>query len=147
MNFVCSTARVMLATPFILSGIDAITRPQTHRARIRELFTLFEKANISLPAVKDENLDSLTRTTGVAMTLAGGTFTFAKFPYLSAFTLTALQIPVAFANHPFWNNDGQKRRQDFLALASTGGLLGGVFLAAHVAKTVSRLKRLALIGN
>lgn len=129
MHLIRTLARPMLAAPFILAGLDAMTHPEAHRARIANLSTLAEKVGIPLPQGKQ--LDTITRSTGLAMTLAGTTLATSKFPRLSAAALGALQIPVALANNPFWKSQGEKQRQDLLGFVGAAGLIGGAIIAAY----------------
>lgn len=129
MHLIRAFARPLLAAPFILAGLDAATKPETHRARIANLNSLAEKVGLSLP--QGTQLDPLTRSTGIVMTLAGTAFATSKLPRLSAALLGALQIPVALANNPFWQSEGAQRRADLLGLASAAGLVGGAVIAAY----------------
>ncbi|MDR6939960.1 DoxX family protein [Arcanobacterium hippocoleae] len=129
MKFMRKIARPMLAAPFAIAGIDAALYPRAHRARIENLCKLAQKAGINTPA--PEQLDTLTKASGTAMTLAASALACAKFPRLSAAALAALQIPVAFANHPFWLHSGDTRRKDLIGFAGAIGLVGGAIIAAY----------------
>ena len=120
-------ARPLLATPFIVSGVDALVRPASHRERAETLTPLAEKAGYP---VSTKQVDLATRAFGLSNILCGAALATGKMPRTSALVLAATQLPVAVANNPVWLHKGAERRKDLAGLTASAGLLGGVLLAA-----------------
>ncbi|MCI7551600.1 MAG: DoxX family protein [Actinomycetaceae bacterium] len=128
MNLLRSIARPLLATPFIVAGVDALRHPEQHRARAREIYSLVERFGVQAP--DDETTDLITRGTGGAVALAGAALATSKAPRLASLVLGTAPIPIALANNPFWIHKGPQRRADLVNLASALGLVGGALIAA-----------------
>ena len=127
MSILRALARPLLATPFIVSGIDALIRPANHRERAENVAPLLDKAGYPLT---EKQMDHATRALGLTNVLCGAALAVGKFPRFSALVLAATEVPVALANNPVWLHTGPARRKDLLALTEAAGLLGGVLLAA-----------------
>ncbi len=127
MSILRALARPLLATPFIVSGIDALIRPANHRERAENVAPLLDKAGYPLT---EKQMDRATRALGLTNVLCGAALAVGKFPRFSALVLATTEVPVALANNPVWLHKGAERRQDLLRLAESAGLLGGVLLAA-----------------
>lgn len=127
MSILRALARPLLATPFIVSGTDALIRPANHRERAANVTPLLDKAGYPLT---EKQIDRATRVLGLTNVLCGAALAVGKFPRFSALVLAATEAPVALANHPVWLHNGPERRKDLLALTESAGLLGGVLLAA-----------------
>ncbi len=127
MSILRALARPLLATPFIVSGVDALVRPASHRDRAEVLTPLAEKAGYP---VSTKQVDLATRALGLTNVLCGAALATGKMPRSGAAILVVTQLPVAIANNPVWLHKGAERRQDLLGLTSSAGLLGGVMLAA-----------------
>ncbi|MFT3943559.1 MAG: DoxX family protein [Ancrocorticia sp.] len=127
MSILRALARPLLATPFVVSGIDALIRPANHRERAENVAPLLDKAGYPLT---EKQMDRATRALGLTNVLCGAALAVGKFPRFSALVLAATEVPVALANNPVWLHKGAERRKDLLRLTEAAGLLGGVLLAA-----------------
>ncbi len=127
MSILRALARPLLATPFLVSGMDALVRPASHRERAETLTRLAEKAGYP---VTTKQVDRATRALGLSNILCGAALATGKMPRTSAAILAVTQVPVSIANNPVWLHKGTERRKDLLGLTSAAGLLGGVLLAA-----------------
>lgn len=129
MNLMRILARPMLAAPFIVAGIDAVSWPEAHRERAAKLFNLAEKCGLRFD-FSPSFTDTITRSTGAMMTVCGCLLALGKMPRMSAAMLAALQVPLALSNYPFWEKEGAEKRADLVGFAGAAGLAGGAILAA-----------------
>lgn len=120
-------ARPLLAAPFIASGIDALRRPESHRATANRVFNFLSE--LGLPPLQ-EQADLITRISGGVMTAAGLALATSRSPRLAAFALAAMQGPLAVAKNPFWQHDGDRRLNEINQLITALGLVGGAFIAS-----------------
>ena len=127
MSILRALARPLLATPFIVSGVDALIRPANHRERAENVAPLLDKAGYPL---SDKQMDRATRILGLTNVLCGAALAVGKVPRAAALLLSGIEVPVALANNPVWLHKGPARRKDILGLTESAGLLGGVMLAA-----------------
>ncbi len=127
MSILRALARPLLATPFIVSGLDALIRPVNHRERAENVAPLLDKAGYPL---SEKQMDRATRVLGLTNVLCGSALAVGKFPRAAALLLSGIEVPVALANNPLWLHSGPERRKDLLELTQSAGLLGGVLLAA-----------------
>lgn len=127
MSILRALARPLLATPFAISGVDALARPAGHRERARVMEPMADKAGIELT---DNTIDLATRALGLTQILGAAGLATGKFPRLCAAVLAVVQLPLALANNPVWLHKGAERRADLAGLATSAGLMGGLGLAA-----------------
>ncbi|MDO5025464.1 MAG: DoxX family protein [Trueperella sp.] len=120
-------ARPLLAAPFIASGIDALLRPAGHRATAKRVSDFLTE--LGLPALEPQ-AELITRISGGLMTAAGLALATSRTPRLAAFALALMQGPLALANNPFWDHDGDQRTKELNQLISALGLVGGAVIAA-----------------
>ncbi|QRV02478.1 DoxX family protein [Arcanobacterium phocisimile] len=135
MTILNKLARPLLATPFILSGIDAVTKPQGHREPARKLWALAQKAGLDkklgISEPTDTALDLVTRASGAVVTLAGLQLARSRTPRSAALLLGVTQIPLALANNPVWEKKPMAaRKKDISGLLSAAGLIGGALIAS-----------------
>ncbi|MFC5369740.1 DoxX family protein [Arcanobacterium bovis] len=128
MSVLRKIARPMLAAPFVLAGLDAAIRPDTHRERAQKIYNLAQQFGVKAPSA--EVTDAVTRGTGIAMVSCGLALARSRAPRISAALLGFMNVPLALANNPFWEHRGEEQRQDFLNLASAAGLIGGALIAS-----------------
>lgn len=116
----------MLASYFILDGVDAVRHPEEHAAKFQKVQPLLEKAGV--PPVLSSDAVMLSRISGVASAVAGLCLATGRKPRLAALTLAALNIPVTVINNPVWTAESKADRKEkvrglFRGLAIGGGLL------------------------
>jgi uncharacterized membrane protein YphA (DoxX/SURF4 family) len=117
----------MLASVFVLSGIDALRDPERRAEGAGKVAPMVRRLVPQLPA----DTVALVRING-AVQLAGGLLLGAGvFPRLSAAALAATLVPTTLARHRFWEEtDPVLRRLQRQHFMKNVGLLGGLLLAA-----------------
>ncbi len=120
-------ARPMLASIFIVGGLDAVRNPDS-KVKSAEVVTrpLAEK----VPAL-DQDTRDLVRLNGLVQVGAGLLLATGRFRRLAALVLLGSVIPTTYAGHRFWEEvDEATRTQQLLQLCKNLGLAGGLILAA-----------------
>ena len=131
MNILRVFARPMLATSFVLDGIDALTRPARHVERFERVSPLLERAG--LPPVLASDARILTRACGAVSVAAGLGLATSRAPRTCAAVLAALNLPLTLINNPVWAVKGGQARKEALSGLARGGAVGaGLLLAAVV---------------
>ena len=129
MNILRAFARPMLATSFVLDGIDALTRPARHVERFEKVSPLLERAG--LPPVLTADARMLTRACGAVSVAAGLGLATGRAPRTCAAVLAALNVPFTLINNPVWAVSGKEARKQALSGLARGGAVGaGLLLAA-----------------
>jgi putative oxidoreductase len=123
-------ARPMLASMFVMGGIDALTHaagkvPKAEKVTER-VPTLAEKIAPGLPVPTDPA--TLIRINGGVQVLAGLALATGRAPRTSALVLAATLAPTTYAGHPFWEEKDKgaraaQRIQFFKNISMMGGLL------------------------
>lgn len=125
MTFVRRLARPMLASMFLVGGVDQVKHPgrkaETAGPVVERL-----APRLGLP----QDTEMLVRANGVAMVGAGTMLALGWFPRVSAGVLAATLVPTTVAAHAYWREDdpatrASQRTQFYKNL----GLLGGLLLA------------------
>ena len=129
MNILRAFARPMLATSFVLDGIDALTRPARHVERFEKVSPLLERAG--LPPVLTSDARILTRACGAVTVAAGLGLATSRAPRTCAAVLAALNLPLTLINNPVWAVKGRQARAEALSGLARGSAVGaGLLLAA-----------------
>ncbi len=155
-NPVRSLARSMLASMFVVGGMDALQNPDG-KAPVAD--------DVAQPVAQGVGLDDVdTRTlvqlNGAAQVAGGVALALGKFPRLASAVLAASLVPTTLAAHRFWEEEedgarAQQRIHFFKNVAMLGGLLissqdtagkpGAVWAAKHgvehASDAAARLKR------
>ena len=126
MSIVRRIARPLLASVFVVGGLDALRHPGARTAKAAA-FADKVAAPLGLP----EDPELLVRANGAAMVAGGGLLAIGRFPRVAATVLSASIVPTTIAGHPFWTEtDPQVRKQQRTQFFKNLGLLGGLLLAA-----------------
>lgn len=131
-------ARPMLASMFIVGGIDTLRRP-AQKVQAAEALGL------------QDNTEQVVKGNAVAQVVGGLAFATNRLPRLSALVLAASLVPTTAAGHRFWEYSEPAQRADqtqhFIKNVS---MLGGLLLAAvdtegreSVARKTKRVSRSA----
>ena len=118
----------MLAAYFVADGLDAVRAPEAHVARFRKVQPLLERAGV--PPVLSSDATMLARASGAVSAIAGLCLATGRKPRTAALTLAVLNIPVTVDNNPFWEADGEERKERLKGMMRGLGLGGGLLLAA-----------------
>jgi len=123
-------ARPMLASMFVVGGIDALTHASGKVPKAGKVTdqvpTLAEKIAPGLPVPTDPA--TLVRINGGVQVVAGLALATGRMPRISALVLAASLAPTTYAGHPFWEEKDKaarsaQRTQFFKNLSMMGGLL------------------------
>lgn len=126
MTLVRRLARPLLASVFITSGIEALTRPGD---RMEKAEQFGEKVAEPLGLPNDPEL--LVRINGAVMIGAGAMLGSGRMPRVASTALAASLAPTVVLGHPFWEeSDPEVKRAEKKQFFKNLGLLGGVLLAS-----------------
>ncbi|MCX5046483.1 DoxX family membrane protein [Aldersonia sp. NBC_00410] len=125
-------ARPLLATTFVVGGIDALRNPQ---GRASAAAPLVAKGEETLPSEVTAKVPTdpvtLVRINGAVQVGSGVLLAFGKAPRLASLALAATVLPTTVTEQDFWNESDPQtkvtKRTEFLKNLS---LLGGVMIAA-----------------
>jgi len=123
MAVIRAIARPMLASMFIIGGIDALRHPEA-KAPAAESVT--DKVIDQIPGVT--TTAQLVQLDGAVKVVAGSLLALGKLPRLSSLALAGSLVPTTIAAHRFWEKDDPKDRamqkiQFFKNLSMLGGLI------------------------
>lgn len=119
-------ARPMLASIFLISGLETLKRPG---GRARVAGPLLDRMIPMFGLPDDKEL--LVRANGVAMLTGGAMLATGRMPRAAAAVLAGSLVPTTLAAHSFWQkSDPSTRSADRIQFLKNLGLLGGLLLAA-----------------
>jgi putative oxidoreductase len=120
-------ARPLLASIFIVQGLDSLLHPDTKAPAAEKVVRPLAER---VPAVPDQ-VEQAVRLNGAVQVVAGSLLAIGKFPRLSAAALAASLIPTTAAGHRFWESDDkQERAQQQVHFLKNLSMLGGLLIAA-----------------
>ena len=125
-------ARPMLASIFVVGGINALRNTEGHAAKAKpvtdRMVPLAQKAAPGAPIPTDPA--TLVRINAGAQLLAAAALATGRAPRLSATVLAASLVPTTLAGHRFWEEtDPQAKTMQRLQFAKNTSVLGGLLLA------------------
>ena len=125
-------ARPMLASAFVVDGIDTLMHPES---RAQSAATLVSHGEQRLPDSVSAKLPAdparVVRINAVVRVGAGTLLALGRAPRLAAVALAASVIPAAVTESDFWNeSDTQQRTAKRTAFLKDVGLLGGLLIAS-----------------
>ena len=125
-------ARPMLASMFVVGGIDAARNPTGKLPKAEKVTgkvpDLVERFAPNLPVPTDPA--TLVRINGGVQVLAGLALATGRAPRLSALALAASLAPTTYAGHPFWEEkDKTVRAGQRIQFFKNVSLMGGLVLA------------------
>ena len=110
-------ARPLLASMFVVGGLDALRKPGGRVDAVRA-------AGLSSP-------EQLVRANAATHLVGGLALATGRFPRLAALVLAGSLVPTTYVGHPFWAApDPAAKQQQQLHFLKNLGLLGGLLLAA-----------------
>ena len=121
-------ARPMVATMFIMGGLDSLRHPESKASAAAKVGPdLAEKAPVDLTTDPTE----LVKINGAVQVAAGSMLAIGKLPRLSALALAGSLVPTTAAGHRFWEeSDPQAKQQQQIHFFKNVSMLGGLLLAA-----------------
>ena len=136
MTLLRATARTLLASYFVASGIKSVRHPEVLVPAAEpvadRLVPLVKKyAPAQLAGYVPEDTQTLVRVNGAAQVLGGLALASGKGRRLGAVVLATSLIPSTLAKHPFWTRQSAvEKAEDRSHFLKNVSLLGGVLLAA-----------------
>ena len=126
-------ARPMLASMFVVGGVNALRNAEAHAAKAapvtEKLVPLAERAVPQAP-IPSEPV-TLVRINAVAQIAAAGMLATGRVPRIAASVLAASLVPTTAAGHRFWEeSDPDQRRSQKLHFFKNVSMMGGLLLAA-----------------
>ena len=125
-------ARPMLASMFVVGGLDALANPSGKAAKAAKVAehvpSLADKVAPGLPVPTDPA--TLVRINGGVQVAAALALATGRMPRLSALVLAGSLVPTTYAGHPFWEEkDKQARTAQRIQFFKNVSMLGGLLLA------------------
>src|ERR1700689_4481105 len=122
-----SLARPMLASIFVVQGLDTFQHPD-NVAKLAE--PVVRPVADRVAAVPDQT-EQAVRLNGAIQAAAGATLGLGVLPGLSALVLAGTLIPTTLAGHRFWEEeDPQERAQQRIHFLKNLTMMGGLLIAA-----------------
>lgn len=126
MAVVALLARPLLASVFVVSGVDTMLKPSSRADMAQPVVARLQR----LPGVPADP-ETAVRVNGAVQSVAGLALATGRFPRLAALVLAGSLVPTTAAGHRFWEHeDPATRRQQRTHLLKNGAILGGLLLAA-----------------
>jgi putative oxidoreductase len=125
-------ARPLLASIFIVGGINELRQPVAHAETARPLLdNVTERAKDALPEAMPTDPITLVRVDAAVKIGAGTMLALGRAPRLAALALIGSLVPTTAAGHRFWaaEND-QDKQQQLIHFLKNAGLAGGLLIAA-----------------
>ena len=124
-------ARPMLASMFIVGGLDSVRNAQQRAAAAQpvtdQLVPLLQRVVPQLPS----DPATLVRINGTAQVAAGVALATGRAPRISALVLAASLLPTTAAGHRFWEKeDPAERAQQRVHFFKNVSMLGGLLITA-----------------
>lgn len=129
MNPIRLAARPMLASMFIMGGIDAL-RTAEQKAPVVDDVT--EPLGDNVPdALRQVDNEQLVMANGAAQLVGGTLLALGKLPRLSSAVLAATLVPTTYAGHRFWEEtDEGARTNQQIHFFKNVSMLGGLLITA-----------------
>jgi putative oxidoreductase len=126
-------ARPMLASMFVVGGVDALRNAPDYAVKAKQvtdrLVPLAKRAMPQAPIPEDPI--TLVRINAAVQIGAGAALATGRAPRLSSAALAATLVPTTMARHQFWNEDDPAQRANHrVHFFKNVSMLGGLLLAA-----------------
>lgn len=126
MSIVRAIARPMLASMFVIGGLDSLRRPDP---KVPAAEKVVGGVTDKLPMISDTR--QAVQANGAVQVAAGGLLALGRLPRLSALALAGSLVPTTLAGHRFWSEtDPGKRSMQRVHFVKNVSMLGGLLLAA-----------------
>lgn len=130
MSPVRALARPLLASVFIVDGLDSIRHADKHAQRARPYEKTLAKLSAHVPGLPADP-KSLARITGAISVGAGVLLATGKAPRLAATVLAVIAVPTTLMNYPVTSVKGEQRREYLSGALRNVALIGGLIFAAE----------------
>lgn len=128
MNLIRAVARPMLASMFVVGGIDALKDPQ---GKTPAAEPVTEALADQVPQLADLDPATMVRANGAAQVAGGLLLALGKMPRLASTVLAATLVPTTMAGHRFWEEEepGARANQQVHFFKNVS-MMGGLAIAA-----------------
>lgn len=128
MNLIRAAARPMLASMFVVGGIDSLKDPE---GKVPTAKPVTEPLAEQVPALADLDTATIVRANGAAQVAGGLLLAMGKMPRLASMVLAATLVPTTMAGHRFWEEDdpGTRANQQVHFFKNVS-MMGGLAIAA-----------------
>lgn len=125
-------ARPLLASIFIVGGINALREAEAHAEAGKPLLdNVTAQLKDALPEGVRTDPVTLVRADGAVKVIAGTMLALGWAPRLAALALIGSLIPTTAAGHRFWEAENEQDKQEQLIhFLKNTGLVGGLLIAA-----------------
>lgn len=125
-------ARPLLASVFVVDGVDTLMHPETRTQAAGALVSTGEqRLPDSVSAKLPADPAKVIRINAAVRVGAGTLLALGRMPRLSSLALAASVVPAAVTEQDFWNeSDAQQRAAKRTAFLKDVGLLGGLLIAS-----------------
>ncbi|QOR69682.1 DoxX family protein [Ruania alkalisoli] len=130
MDPVRALARPLLASVFVVDGIDAIRHADEHAALLEPWEPLLDKVSEKVPAMPQKRT-TLVRIMGGTSVAAGVLLASGKAPRLAAGVLAVIALKQTVVRYPFWSAKGADRREKLTGFMRNAALVAGLVFAAN----------------
>lgn len=120
-------ARPLLASIFVVGGVEALRNPES---KVPAAEDVAEPVASKLPGLGGMDTEQLVRLNAGVQAGAGALLAIGRVPRLSALALAASIVPTTAAGHRFWEHEGAQRANHQIHFFKNVSLLGGLLLAA-----------------
>lgn len=128
MKLIRAVARPMLASTFVVRGIDALADPTS---RVADTERVTASLADQVPALQSTDTATLVRANGAAQVAGGLLLALGKLPRLASTVLAATLVPTTLVDHRFWEEDDpQARAAQQAHFVKDVSLLGGLAITA-----------------
>jgi putative oxidoreductase len=127
MKVVREIARPLLASLFIVSGLEVLANPEP-RAKVAK--PVVDMVASIVPFAPTDPVDAVRLNAAVHLG-AGALLAAGVMSRLAATALAVSMVPTTVAGHPFWEiDDPMKRSQQRVQFLKNLGILGGLLMVA-----------------
>jgi putative oxidoreductase len=125
-------ARPLLASVFIVGGINELRRPAEHADVAKPVLdTVAKPAGDAQPDRASTDPVTLVQVDAVVKVAAGTMLALGWAPRLAALALIGSLVPTTAAGHRFWEaQNDQEKQQQLTQFLKNAGLAGGLLIAA-----------------
>jgi uncharacterized membrane protein YphA (DoxX/SURF4 family) len=128
MSIIRFPARSMLASMFIVGGLDALRHPDT---KVPAAESVTDAISDALPEGFPRDPHQLVMINGAVQLGAGVMLALGRLRRVSALVLAVSLIPTTLAAHRFWEaKDDTTKKQQMIHFVKNLSMLGGLLLAA-----------------
>ena len=119
-------ARPLLASTFVVGGVDAFRNPAS---KVPAAHKMVGSVPAKVSFVKDT--EQIVKYDGAMKVVAAVLLSTGRMPRMMAVALASSLVPTTVAGHRFWEEtDPIKRRMQLLQFLKNASILGGLILAA-----------------